>query len=122
MKILIPLLSETENEAAFLEKATEGADNVILLVVVDASPKEKFGFTASFIQKARSVMEEVKETLAKKKKPCEDVMEWGDTQSKIVNLSRLKKADKVVLKKQDNHYFRQLVKKLEEEKIKTEIV
>ena len=101
MKVLIPVLSETENDENFLEKALSGAKEVILLLVVDASPKDKFGFTTSFIQKARTVMEEVKKAVGQKRKTAEDILEWGDTQSKIVNIALLRKVDKVFLKKQD---------------------
>ncbi|MBI4209912.1 MAG: hypothetical protein HY544_00170 [Candidatus Diapherotrites archaeon] len=122
MKVLIPVLSETENDDAFIDTAVKGASEVLVLVVVDASPKEKFGFTTAFISKARSVMEEVKKTVGKKKKTCEDILEWGDTQSKIVNIAMLRKVGRVYLKKQDNQYFRKLVKGLKEEKIDVEVV
>src|SRR3989344_2479313 len=117
MKVLIPILSELENDDAFLEKALSGAQEAILLLVVDASPKEKFGFTTSHIAKARAVMEEVKKAVGKKRKTAEDVIEWGDTQGKIVNMALLRKVDRVFLKKQDNQYFGELVKKLEGEQI-----
>ena len=87
---------------------------MILLLVVDANPKEKFGFTTSFISKARAVMEEMKKAVGKKRKTAEDVIEWGDTQSKILNMALLRKVDKVFLKKQDNQYFKNLLKKLED--------
>ena len=60
MKILIPLLSEKENDPQFIEKASKGATEIILLVVVDPSPKERFGFAAGFLQKARGIMDEAK--------------------------------------------------------------
>ncbi|HLC78948.1 MAG TPA: hypothetical protein VJG83_00825 [archaeon] len=122
MKILLPILSETENDEVFLEKALNGAKEVLLLIVVDANPKEKFGFTTSFISKARSIMEEVKKSIGKRRKPSEDLMEWGDTQNKVINIALLKKVDKVILKKQDNQYFNQLVKRLEDERIETEVI
>ncbi|HIH09538.1 MAG TPA: universal stress protein [Candidatus Diapherotrites archaeon] len=122
MKILIPILSETENDEAFIDKAVAGAKEVILLLIVDASPKEKFGFTTSFIQKARHIMEEVKKAVGKKRKPCEDILEWGDTMNKIVNIALLRKTDKVCLKAQDNQYFKDLLKRLKDEKIETEVI
>lgn len=122
MKILIPVLSEQENEEEFIDKAVAGANDVLLLIVVDAGQKEQFGFTTSYIQKARATMEEVKKAVGKKRKTCEDILEWGDTLSKIVNLALIRKVDKVVLKKQDNHYFKQIVKKLKEEKIEVETI
>ena len=52
----------------------------------------------------------------------EEIIEWGDTQSKILNLALLRKVDKVVLKKQDNQYFEELVKKLKSEKVDVEVI
>jgi len=122
MIVLIPLLSEHENDEKFLEQALKGARDVILLIVVDADSKEEFGFAASHIQKARLIMEEVKTTIGKKRKRSEDIIEWGDTQNKIMNIALLRKVDKVVLKKQENQYFEELVKKLKKEKIDVEVI
>ena len=122
MKVLIPILSETENDEVFLERALEGAKDIILLLVVDASPKERFGFTTSHIAKARAVMEELKKEVGKKRKSAEDVIEWGDTQSKVLNMALLRKVDKVVLKRQENQYFNELVKKLEGERVDVEVI
>ena len=122
MKILIPILSEKENDADFIEKASKGANEVILLVVVDPNPKEKFGFAAGFLQKARGVMDSAKKTLGQKRKSVDDMVEWGDTQSKIINISLLRKVDKIVLHKQDNQYFNELLNRLIKEKIETEVI
>ncbi len=122
MKVLIPILSETENDEVFLERALEGAKEIILLLVVDANPKEKFGFTTAHISKARTVMEDLKKEVGKKRKTAEDVLEWGDTHSKVLNMALLRKVDKVVLKRQENQYFEQLVKKLEGERVNVEVI
>lgn len=122
MTILMPLLSEKENDEKFLEQALKGTRDVILLIVVDTDSKEEFGFAASHIQSARAVMEEVTTAIGKQRKKYEDIIEWGDTQSKIVNLALLRKVDKVVLKKQENQYFDDLVKRLKKEKIDVKII
>ncbi|PIN85838.1 MAG: hypothetical protein COV47_00130 [Candidatus Diapherotrites archaeon CG11_big_fil_rev_8_21_14_0_20_37_9] len=122
MKILLPVLSEHENDSAFLETALKGAKETIILVVVDTSQKAEFGFATSQIQKARTVMEEIKNELGKKRKRSEEILEWGDPQSKILNLALLRKVDKVVLKKQENEYFEELVKKIRKENIEVEVI
>lgn len=122
MRVLIPILSEKEDEKEFLEKATSGANEIILLVVVDPSPKERFGFAAGFLQKARSIMESAKKFLGGKRKSVEELIEWGDTQSKILNITLLRKVDKIVFYKQDNQYFNELLNRLIKEKIETEVI
>ena len=120
--ILLPILSDEENDEQFLEKALKGTRDIIILIVVDSDSKQEFGFATSQIQKARSVMEEVTEIIGKKRKRYEDIIEWGDTQNKILNLALLRKVDKVVLKKQENQYFEELVKKLKDEKVDVEVI
>ncbi len=122
MKILIPLLSEKENEREFIEKASKGATEIILLLVVDPSPKERFGFAASFLQKGRAVMEGAKKLLGEKRKSCEEIVEWGDTQGKILNMALLRKVDKIVFYRQDNQYFNEMLNRLIKEKIETEVI
>ena len=123
MKILIPLLSKTENKQEFLAKALEGAKEVILLLVVDTKAMPgQFGFAATEIRQGNTLMEEIKKKTTEKKKKCTDVMEWGDTLSKILNATRLYKANKIVLKKQDNKFFEDLVKELEHESVQVEII
>ncbi len=122
MKILIPILSEKENDPEFLEKASKGATEIILLTVVDPSPKEKFGFAAGFLQKARGIMDEAKKQLGQKRKSVEDIVEWGDTRNKILNIALLRKVDKIVFYKQQNQYFNGLLNRLIKEKIETEVI
>ncbi|MCR4335973.1 MAG: hypothetical protein NUV57_05580 [archaeon] len=122
MTVLIPLLSEKENDEEFLEQALKGTKDIILLIVVDANSKEEFGFATSHIQTARIVMEDVKTSIGKRRKRAEDIIEWGDTKNKIMNIALLRKVDKVILKKQENHYFEELVKNLRKEKIEVEVI
>lgn len=122
MKILIPILSEKENDPEFLEKAAKGATEVLLLTVVDPSPKEMFGFAAGFLQKARAVMEGAKKMLGQKRKSVEDIVEWGDTQNKIINIALLRKVDKIVFYRQQSQYFNELLNRLIKEKIETEVI
>ncbi len=122
MTTLIPILSEEENDDSFLEEALKGTREILLLIVVDTDQKREFGFATSQIQKARKVLEEVGAAIGKKRKSYEDIIEWGDTQNKIINLALLRKVDSVTLKKQDNQYFEELVKKLKHEKIEVRII
>jgi len=120
--ILLPILSEKENNEEFLEKALKGTREVILLIVVDTESKEDFGFTTAHIHSARTTLEEIKITIGKKRKKCEDILEWGNTFNKIMNIALIKKVDKVILKKQENQLFEELVKNLKKEKIDVEVI
>lgn len=129
-KILIPLLNNREEEESFLEKAIDEANfspgfskkavedskEIVLVAVIDTGAMVgKFGFAASQMSQCNSTTEKCKELLEKKGVKVEDILEWGDTLSKISSTARLKKAKKIVMKKQDNHYFETLVKNLKKE-------
>jgi hypothetical protein len=122
MKVLIPLLSEMENEE-FLKRATEKASEVILLLVVDTQPNQKFGFTTSQITKGRRLMENASSFIGKKKK-IEEIIEWGETDLKIINIAKLNQVDKIVIKEQgeNNFLFKGLVEKIKSENIKVEVI
>ena len=124
MRVLIPILSEQENNEAFLEQALKGAKEAIVLLVVDTNTntQEEFGFTTAHIQKGRAVIESVKEIIGRKRKKSEEIIEWGDPKSKILNLALLRKVDKVIMKSQENNYFKNLVKSQKDEKIEVETV
>ena len=122
MMVLLPILSDKENEDEFLEAALKGAKEVILLIVVDSDTNDEFGFATSHIQTARTILEEVKITVGKKRKKSEEILEWGNTVGKIINIALLRKVDKVVLKAQENQYFEELVKKLKKENIEVEVI
>jgi hypothetical protein len=112
MKVLIPLLSRNELNEEFLEKALKGAHEIVLLMVIDKEDSPK----ASDISSSTHFMDEVKKAVGKKRKRCEEFTEWGETPTKIKNTAILNKVDKIVLLKQENQYFENLVEKLSQEK------
>ena len=121
--VLVPLLSRSENDSAFLELIAEKTEEAVLLVVIDTdSMLGGFGFAASDIRKGSDLMEQMGKALREKRVLVDDVLEWGDTATKIEHLAKLKKAEKVLLKRQENHYFEKLVEELEERKVKVEVV
>ena len=95
---------------------------MLLVVDTNTNTQEEFGFTTAHIQKGRAVIESVKEIIGRKRKKSEEIIEWGDPKSKILNLALLRKVDKVVMKSQENNYFKNLVKSLKDEKIEVETV
>ena len=114
MKALVPLLSHDENSPEFLEKL-KTFDEVVLLVVIDrADMVGEFGFAAGDMRSATKLMEEMVSALKRRKIKVEDVLEWGETVQKIVQLAQLKNAEKVLLKKQSNLHWRKLVQEVEQ--------
>lgn len=113
MKVLIPLVSKKENNPDFLQKATEGAKETILLLVIDKRELVgQFGFAASEIMQGNMLIEQIKKFLETKGKRARDIMEWGETTTKIEHTALLQKVDKIVLLEQKNEYFKSLVKQL----------
>ena len=91
MKVLIPVISGKEASPAFLEQASKGAKSIIILFVVEPS------MMSSEISHGSAVMREMRDALGKKRKKCEEIMEWGDTIRKITGTARLNNICKVAL-------------------------
>lgn len=123
LRILIPLISKKENSEEFLDKAIEGVGEIILLIVIDTNAmNQQFGFAASEISNGSALMEDVKALIGQKGKRADDILEWGNTLTKIDHIAKLREVDKIVLVKQENQYFKDLVKNLKKEKLKVEII
>ncbi len=113
--VLIPLLSKQENNPDFLNSATQGFDHVTLLAVIDRMEiVGRFGFMANEIRSASQSLEKIKTFLEAQGKMVDDVLEWGETEQKIEHIAALRDCAKIVLVKQENQYFKKLLKKLEE--------
>lgn len=112
---LIPLVSKKENNLDFITNVCAKADEIILLLIVDtAAMPGQFGFAASDISHGNQLMEEIKEIAKKKRTICNDLIEWGETIPKICNFAQLRKIKKIFLVKQQNEFFKKLVKELKE--------
>lgn len=115
--ILIPLISKKENNQEFLDKAIDKVKEVTLLLVVDtASMPREFGFGAMEISDGRKLMDEVKQAIGKKRKKALDIIQWGDTFNKIDNTAKLKQIKTITFLKEDNEYYKELIKKLKNQK------
>lgn len=122
-KILIPLLSMQENDKNFLNTAVADADLAILLFVVDTqSMAGKFGFASASISKGTAVIKDAKMHIVRKKKKVKEIVDWGDTATKIKNISILQGVKKIVLKQQSNQWFGEIVKELGKGKVAVEII
>jgi hypothetical protein len=116
MKVLIPLLSKKENSEEFLEQATEKANEIVLLLPVDTIARATSGFTMAEVGLGENLMVEIQAFVGKKRKKCETVVQWGDTAKNIDHVARLKGIEAIVLLKQENEFFRQLVETLRKSK------
>ena len=115
IKVLVPLLSKREAEPAFIKRAVSGAHEIILLLAIDTNAMAgQFGFATTEIASGNALMQKMKVEIGKKRKTCVDVIEWGDTETKIGHLALLDRVDRIYLVKQDNLFFKKLVKSLRE--------
>jgi hypothetical protein len=114
-KVLVPLLSKREAETAFIEVVANKAHEIILLLVIDTNAMSgEFGFATNEIAVGNALMQKIKEAIGKKRKTCNDVIEWGDTTTKIEHMAQLYQVDKVYMVKQANHFYKTLVKDMKE--------
>ena len=114
-KILVPLLSKRESEDTFIEAVAPGAGEIILLLVIDTHAMAGgFGFAAGEIAGGNALMQHVKTAFGKKRKTCKDIIEWGDTANKIEHLAELNQVEKIFVVKQDNDFFKKLLKDMRE--------
>ncbi len=114
-KLLVPLLSKKEANPLFIEKISSKAKEIVLLLVIDTKGMAgDFGFATSEIAVGNTLMQKMKLALGKRKKECNDVIEWGDTETKIEHLAQLHQVKEICLVKQENHFYETLVKKLKE--------
>lgn len=115
IKVLVPLLSKREAEPAFINLVASKAREVILLLVIDTNAMSgEFGFATNEIAVGNALMQKTKIGLGKKKKTCNDVIEWGNTANKIEHLAMLHMVDKIYVVKQDNHFFKKLLRDMRE--------
>jgi hypothetical protein len=122
MIVLAPLLSGKENSDGYLEAITSGAEKIILLQIVDREFMNKTSTAMGEIMQFSTIMSEMKKKIGAKRKTCEEITEWGNTIKKILSIALIQEVDKVVLIKQDNKFFEEIVKELKKNKIKVELV
>lgn len=123
MKVLIPIISRKEDDSDFIEKALSKASEVFVLVIIDPSLKlDDAGFTASNIAIARNISEKIKEIARQKRKTANELMEWGSTKSKVLQTARFANIDKIVLLKQENEFFNEIVNEIKNAGFNLEII
>ncbi len=111
--ILIPILSKRENKPDFLMQCTGGVDQVVLLSVIDQREMVgPFGFSTNEIRLANQLMQQITVFLSSQGKEVESILEWGTVSGKIVQLAELKNCSRIVFVRQDNEYYKNLVKQV----------
>ncbi|MFH0970792.1 MAG: hypothetical protein V1776_05025 [Candidatus Diapherotrites archaeon] len=114
-RVLIPVLHPDDCSDFFLYHSTEDASVVYLLLVLDAHSLSSFGFKTSEIMRGRELVERMKEKIKGNKRLCTDILEWGETIEKLVQIAEMKKVDKICLRQPDNQsYFQQWVDSIKE--------
>lgn len=122
MSVIIPVLSKKEKNPEFLAQALREDREAMLVLPVDLK-NQSMGFAASDILSGEELMEEAKRKISFMRKKADYVIEWGEAFHVIDHLAKLRRAQKVVLVKQDHAAFKELVKKLgAETEYRTEII
>ena len=119
MKILIPIITNSENDPTFLEKVIKGVDEVHLLRVVDSGSKSEL--PAAAMMQGNSVVQDITNYLKPKVKEIEEVVEWGDPLNKISHYAKLKEIKKIILKREDSQFMKDLAKNLRAEELDVEV-
>ncbi len=122
MTILVPLLSGKENHALFVEAIAKKNDEVLLLQIIDKDFLAKTSAAMGEVMQFHGLLNEMKKALKAKKRPCEEITEWGHTIQKIISIALLQKVKTVMLIKQKNQFFNEIIKELEKNKISYEFV
>ncbi len=122
MILLIPLISGKEDNPQFISSITSQGKKIILLQIVDKEFQAKTGTAMGEVMQHHALLTKVKKAIQSKKKEVEEITEWGTTIKKIISIAILNKVDKVVLVKQNNQFFDDILKALKKEKIKYELI
>jgi len=122
MTILVPLLSGRESHPLFVEEIAKKNDKSILLQIVDKDFLAKTSAAMGEVMQFHGLLSEMKKALKAKKKPTEEITEWGHTIQKIVSIAILQKVNVVMLVKQKNQFFNDILKELDKNKVKYELI
>lgn len=122
MIVLVPLLSGKENNDYFINELIKKADKIILLQIIDREFMNKTSAAMGEVMQFSTLLSEMKKKIGKKRKPCEEITEWGNTIKKILSIAIIQNVDKVVLFEQKNDFFEEIIKELKKNKIKYEII
>ena len=122
MKVLAPLISGRESSEAYVDAITNKVDKIILLQVVDRDFMNQTSTAMGEVMQFSNMMETLRQKIGQKRKPCEEITEWGHTVKKIIALALIQEVDKVVFVDQDNKFFKDMLKELKKNKIEFETI
>jgi hypothetical protein len=122
VKILIPLLSGRENDKTFIESIGKEVKEVVILQIVDKQFLPKAGSAMAEVRQFRIVADSLKKAIGAKKKKFVEMTEWGVTIPKIISTAMFQKVDYVLLVKQSNQFFDEVIVALKKNKINFELV
>ncbi len=104
MRVLVPILNPSYSQEHFIQRIVRDASVVYLLLVLDPkSAHNPFGFKTSEIMLGRETVDLVKNKIKENKRLCTDMLEWGDTLEKIVQIAEMKNVDKIMLYNAENN-------------------
>ena len=104
MRVLVPILNPSYAQEPFIQHVVREASVVYLLLVLDPkSAHNPFGFKTSEIMLGRETVDLVKSKIKEHKRLCTDMLEWGDTLEKMVQIAEMKNVDKILLYNGENN-------------------
>ncbi len=117
MRVLVPILSPADANDAFVQHISENASVVYLLLVLDPkSASASFGFKTSEIMVGRETIDKMKLKIKENKRLCTDILEWGNTLEKIVQIAEMKQVEKIlVYNGKSNAYFQHVVNDIQKQ-------
>jgi hypothetical protein len=115
MNALIPVLSKNFSDRNFLQKISE--KSVLVLIIADSKAEKGHGFLPEELSAATALQKEIIAVLLEKKKGCTDILEWGETNHKTINIALLNKPVKVYLVSGDSPDYFSLTEELKKNKV-----
>jgi len=122
MKILAPLISGKESSQEYVDAITNKVDKIVLLQIIDKDFMTQTSTAMGEVMQSSTMMETLRQKIGQKRKPCDEITEWGHTVKKIMSIALIQKVDKVIFVDQDNKFFKDMLVELKKNKIAFETV
>jgi len=122
MKILAPLISGKESSQEYVDAITNKVDKIVLLQIIDKDFMTQTSTAMGEVMQSSTMMETLRQKIGQKRKPCDEITEWGHTVKKIISIALIQEVDKVIFVDQDNKFFKDMLAELKKNKIAFETV
>jgi hypothetical protein len=122
MHVLAPLLSGREDSDEYVEAITKSVDKITLLQIIDKDFMNKTSAAMGEVMHFSSLLGELKRKIGQKRKPCNEITEWGHTAKKILAISLIQQVDKVIFVDTQTEFLQEILKELKKNKVVYELI